>query len=71
MEGSALFSSDSPELGIGGMAGVTFRIIPWGLDIDLNTSYRMRPSVAVPGYLYPDFLFLLNINWNGVFRKSR
>jgi TolB-like protein len=69
-EGSALFS-DGTKFGLGGMGGLTFRIIPWGLDLDLNVSYRMRPSSAVPGYLYPDFLLLMNANWNGVFKKSR
>ncbi len=71
VEGSGLFSSDAPNFGLGGMVGATFRIIPWGLDLDFNYSYRMRPSTAVPGYLYPDFLFLMNVNWNGVFKKSR
>ncbi|WP_304223919.1 CsgG/HfaB family protein [Gracilinema caldarium] len=71
IEGALLVSNKNPETGFGGMAGFTIRIIPWGTDIDLNLAYRNRPSSAVVGYLYPDFLFLLNINRNGLVKKSR
>ncbi len=60
-----------PQFGLGGMGGLTLRLVKAGLDLDLNVSYRMRPSSAVPGYLYPDFLILLNANWNGVFKSQR
>jgi TolB-like protein len=71
VEASILTMNGHINPGLGGMAGITFRVIPWGMDIDLNVSYRMRPSSAVPGFVYPDFLLLLNLNLNGVFIKDR
>jgi hypothetical protein len=64
-----LFSqlNDSSLLGYGVMGGVTFRIIPWGLDIDFNVSYRLRPSRVIEEFLYPDLLGLISISLNDLF----
>jgi hypothetical protein len=71
VEGSLLSDDGTISLGYGGLGGITLRFPKAGLDIDLNATYRMRPSRIVPGALYPDFLVLLNVNWNGVFIKNR
>ncbi len=67
IEGSFSQLNDSSLLGYGAMGGFTFRIIPWGLDIDLNVSYRLRPSRAIEELLYRDLLLLLSVSLNDVF----
>jgi hypothetical protein len=51
----------------GAMGGLTFRIIDWGMDVDLNASYRLRPSRVVEGTMYPEWVITLSISWNGAF----
>jgi hypothetical protein len=67
LEGSASLLNDSLMFGYGLLGGVTFRGIKRGFEVDLNITYRMRPSRAVEELLYPDFLLLLNLAWNDVF----
>jgi TolB-like protein len=67
IEGSVSLLNDSFNFGYGLLGGVTFRNISRGFEIDLNITYRMRPSRAVEELLYPDFLFLFNLSWNEVF----
>jgi len=57
----------APSFGYGRMAGTTLRIVPWGVEIDLNVSYRLRPSRVVQELLYPDFGFLTTMSWNKLF----
>jgi len=71
LEGSLLASGGSTTFGLGGMCGATIRILDWGMDIDFNLTYRQRPSYLIPGRLYNDFMFLVNLSWNGMFVKSR
>ena len=71
VEGSLLYDAGKVTPGYGGLGGMTLRFPSIGLDIDLNATYRMRPSRILSGVLYPDFLILMNASWSGVFKKSR
>ena len=66
IEGSFAQLNDSSQFGYGALGGVTFRIIPWGMDIDFNISYRLRPSRMVEECLYTDILTLLTVSFNDV-----
>ncbi len=71
VEGSLLYDAGTLTPGYGGLGGMTLRFPTIGLDIDLNATYRMRPSRILSSVLYPDFLILMNASWSGVFKKSR
>jgi len=64
IEGSFAQMNDSSLFGYGAMGGLTFRFIPWGMDIDFNISYRLRPSRMKEEFLYKDFLILLSFSLN-------
>jgi hypothetical protein len=54
-------------LGLGVIAGLTFRIASVGIDIDLNMTYRRRPSRIVEDTMYKiDLLYNLNFTWNNL-----
>jgi curli biogenesis system outer membrane secretion channel CsgG len=55
------------NFGYGAAGGLTFRIIDLGMDIDLNASYRLRPSRVVEGIMYPEGVVTLSISWNDAF----
>ncbi len=67
VEGSVSMLNVSTGCGYGLLAGITSRNSTKGFDLDLNFTFRMRPSRAVENLLYPDFLFLLNLTWNDVY----
>jgi len=58
---------DTAQLGYGGMLGGTLHNPNTGFELDMNLTYRMRPSRVVEGLLYPDFLYLINMTWNDRF----
>jgi len=66
VEGSVTRLAGSAKLGYGVLGGLTFRILKAGIDIDFNLTHRKRPSRVVEGYMYPDYLFMLNISKNGI-----
>jgi len=49
VEGDFTLMGSATSLGLGGTGGLTLRIRPWNLDIDLNMTYRQRPSRTVEG----------------------
>jgi len=57
------------SLGYGGVAGTTLRSLSRGLDLDLNVSYRLRPSRFVAGLQYPEFVILAIFGKNSLFIK--
>jgi len=65
IEGSYALLNDSHNLGFGILSGITFR--SGNFDIDINISYRLRPSRMVEELLYPDFNVLIILTWNDVF----
>ncbi|MDA3938228.1 MAG: hypothetical protein PF693_02820 [Spirochaetia bacterium] len=67
IEGSFAVFNDSRNAGFGGMGGITFRIPGWGLDIDLNFTYRKRPSRVIEGIMFTDYIFLLSGTLSDVF----
>jgi TolB-like protein len=71
MEGSFMILNGTPGIGYGAVLGTTIRVIPWGMDFDLNFSYRFRPSYVIAVLLYPDFGILFTISKNdlGISRK--
>lgn len=69
LEGAIVVLGDSTNLGYGVLGGFTFRIINWGLDIDTNLTYRLKPSRVVEGLMMPQCLLLINFNFNGLFMK--
>ncbi len=71
IEGSFAYFSGAPTFGYGAVIGTTFRVIPIGMDFDLNASYNLRPSRNVPGLLYPDFVVLLGVSFNDLLISRR
>jgi TolB-like protein len=67
LEGSFMLLDNVQSLGYGGVVATTIRIIPWGLDIDVNLSYRFRPSYVIAGLMYADFGMLTTISLNNKF----
>ncbi len=66
LEGSLAMLNDTFQPGYGALAGITFRNVRRGFDVDLNLTYRQRPSRVVEGLLYSDLMALMNVTWNGV-----
>ncbi len=66
VEGSVTKLAGSIKLGYGVLGGLTFRILKAGIDIDFNLTHRKRPSRVVEGYMYPDYIFMLNISKQGI-----
>jgi TolB-like protein len=67
VEGCMVFLTSSVDFGFGAMGGLTFRIIPWGLDIDLNLAYRQKPSRSIEGAIFNDVILFLDFSLNGAF----
>jgi len=67
LEGSFSLLNDSTLFGYGLMSGFTIRNNKRGLELDLNVTYRMRPSRAVEELLYPDLVGLVSLSWNDLF----
>jgi len=64
LEGSLSLLNESTRFGYAFLGGVSFRIIKRSLDIDLNFSYRVRPSRVVEGEMVTDPVVLFNMSWN-------
>lgn len=69
VEGSGALVDGVFSLGYGAVAGTTLRSLRRGLDLDLNLSYRLRPSRFVPGLQYPEFVILAIFGKNALFMK--
>jgi len=67
LEGSLAVLNESTRWGYGLLAGTTFRILRWHCDLDLNLTYRMRPSRVVEELLYPDFITSVSLSFSDVF----
>ena len=67
IEGSYAILGDTDNLGLGAMGGITFRIKNWGLDIDLNFTYRKRPSRVVESEMFNDYIILSSGTLSDVF----
>ena len=59
VEGSYSVLGSSGHNGLGAMGGLTFRFAKIGLDIDLNFTYRKRPSRVIGDVMYDDYIILL------------
>lgn len=66
LEGSLAVLKDSPQMGYGALVGITFRSVRRDFDVDLNLTWRQRPSRVVEGLLYTDLMALINVTWNGL-----
>jgi hypothetical protein len=66
-EGAFALLNDSCQFGYGIMGGLTFRIIGLGMDIDINVTYRVRPSRVVEEVMYPEIIGLINFSFNNLF----
>jgi len=71
IEGSYARLGDTDNLGLGAMGGITFRVKNWGLDIDLNFTYRRRPSRIVEGVLFNDYIILLSGTLSDLFLSRK
>jgi hypothetical protein len=69
IEGSLSLLNDSAKPGYGVLGGMTFRIVKWHCDIDINLTYRMRPSRVVEELLYPDFITMAGVSFSDIFRS--
>jgi hypothetical protein len=63
--------NDTNNFGYAGIGGLTCRLIDFGIDIDLNASYRSRPSRIIEGFLYPEWVVTFNISFNDLFVSWR
>jgi TolB-like protein len=59
---------DTDSFGYGMVGGVTLRAFPRKMDIDLNASYRLRPSRVLEGIMYPEWVVTVGTSWNGILR---
>jgi len=66
-EGALVILNESLDLGYGVLGGVTFRVLKWKLDIDLNVTYRKKPSRVVEGMMRDDVYVSFILNLNDVF----
>jgi len=67
VEGSYALLNDSSLFGYGLLSGFTIRNNKRGIELDLNVTYRMRPSRAVEELLYKDLVILVNLAWYDLF----
>ncbi len=64
-EASYVHLNSSDDFGYGVMGGLTFRMDK--LDLDLNFSYRLRPSRWLENIMYPEGVFTLGFSLNDLF----
>jgi hypothetical protein len=67
VEGALIMLGSDVKFGIGGTAGISLRVIDWGLDFDLNLTYRKRPSRFIDGEILDEFIPLISITKNKTF----
>jgi len=67
LEGSYAVLGDASRFGYGGILGGTVRSPSTGFEVGMNLTYRLRPSRAIEGVLYPDYLYMMNFTWNDRF----
>jgi curli biogenesis system outer membrane secretion channel CsgG len=56
------------NVGYGATGGVTLTL--GRVDLDVNLSFRSRPSRVVPGYAFPEGIITFGVNCNGLFVSS-
>lgn len=61
-EGSFMKLEESNTFGFGGTGGFSIRIIPWGLDVDLNVTYRKRPSRFIDNEFIDEIIPLITVS---------
>ena len=67
VEGAAILLNESINFGYGFLGGITLRVINWGLDIDINFTYRRKPSRVIEGMMRDDLFLMVIFNLNDVF----
>jgi TolB-like protein len=71
VEGALVLLNQSANFGYGILGGMTFRVPDWGFDVDLNCTFRMRPSRIIEGMMVPQTIMFLNFNLSNVFLKRQ
>lgn len=66
-EGSLTYLDEKMDFGFGGTGGLSLRIPDWGLDLDVNLTYRRRPSRIVPGEILQEIIPLVIITKTNTF----
>lgn len=63
----------SQTYSIGGLAGTTLRLKPFGqpLDIDLNYTYRNRPSRLLEEVLVPEQIVFFTLSYSGILFREK
>ena len=67
LEGSLTVSGSNLALGYGVMGGLTVRIVAWGLDLNVNVVYRLRPSKVIEDVMFPDLIGTFSITLDDLF----
>jgi TolB-like protein len=62
VEGGLTRLTDDTNFGVGGTAGLTFRITRWNADLDVNVTYRHRPSRFLDGEFIDEILPFITIS---------
>ncbi len=66
IEGSMTSMDKEIKPGFGVVAGITLRIPKYGLDFDVNLTYRQRPSRLAAEYLYDTLPLVISISKEGL-----
>lgn len=63
-EGTVIYRDGDPSIGWGATAGATVKL--WRLDLDLNYTYRRRPSYSMEDIVVPEGVFFITVTMNGI-----
>jgi hypothetical protein len=66
IEGSLASLSNEVKTGFGFVGGITLRLPAYGLDFDVNLTYRHRPSRLAAGYLYQTLPLVISVSKEGL-----
>lgn len=66
IEGSLASLSNELKMGFGLVGGITLRLPKYGLDFDVNLTYRQRPSRLAAEYLYDTLPLVISISKEGL-----
>ncbi len=70
IEGTLTYLEKVAGLGIGATGGLTIRLKPMNMDLDVNVSYRTRPSRTIPGETIDDLIWFATLHKaNFLFRR--
>jgi TolB-like protein len=67
VEGTLIVRDSDTKLGWGGTGGITIRL--WQFDLDINYTYRQRPSYSMEEIIVPESVTFITLTANGLLKK--